>query len=276
MTKELLEWSRRRENGNPRCVEDLDEVQFADIMGSIAETHHLDRVVDTAFVGTEEADAERVPIDAIDEEKDRAMQDNADAYDDEQDLLERIPLPGDPTSERDRKMKWLALPRRARIAIRRLHRNFRHLPRNALLQMLRAARVPKEYIDAAKVHKCDVCTATKPPAPLKKVSPPKPYTFNHEVGVDVFEIKDAAGTFYDILNIVDYGTTLQQAGIVRVGDNNGVPSSSSCLEYFHKGWVRCYGWPKFVAVDRGTHNRGVFAQTSVSYTHLTLPTILLV
>ena len=114
----------------------------------------------------------------------------------EQYLLERIPLPGDPTGERDRKAKWLALPRRARIAIRRLHRNFRHLPRNALLQMLRAARVPKEYIDAAKVHKCDVCTATKPPAPLKKVSPPKPYTFNHEVGVDVLEIKDAAGTFY--------------------------------------------------------------------------------
>ena len=114
VTKELLEWSRRRENGNPRCVEDLDEVQFADIIGSIAETHHLDRVVDTAFVGTEEADAERIPIDAIEEEKDRAMQDNAEAYDDEQDLLERIPLPGDPTGERDRKTKWLALPRRAR------------------------------------------------------------------------------------------------------------------------------------------------------------------
>ena len=229
VTKELLEWSRRRENGNPRCVEDLDEVQFADIIGSIAESHHLDRVVDTAFVGTEEADAERVPIDAIDEEKDRAMQDNTEAYDDEQDLLERIPLPGDPTAEQDRKAKWLALPRRARIAIRRLHRNFRHLPRNALLQMLKAARAPKEYIDAAKAHKCDVCTATKPPAPLKKVSPPKPYTFNHEVGVDVFEIKDAAGTFYDILNIVDYGTTMQQAGIVRVGEHSGVPVSYTHL-----------------------------------------------
>ena len=28
-----------------------------------------------------------------------------------------------------------------------------------------------------------------------------------------------------------------------------------------KGWVRRFGWPKFVAVDRGTHNRGVFNQT---------------
>ena len=79
--------------------------------------------------------------------------------------------------------------------------------------------VPKEYIDAAKVHKCDVSVATT--APLKKVSLPKPYNFKHEVGVDVVEIKDVAGTFYDILNIVDYGTTMQQAGIVRVGEHNG-------------------------------------------------------
>jgi hypothetical protein len=127
------------------------------------------------------------------------------------------------------------------------------------VQLLRAARVPKEFIEAAKVHRCDV--STKPPTPLKKVAPPKPYVFNHEVGVDVVEVKDAAGTFYDILNIVDYGTTMQQAGIVRVGDNNGVPSSANCLDFFHRGWLRPYGWPKYCAVDRGTHNRGVFAQT---------------
>ena len=64
--------------------------------------------------------------------------------------------------------------------------------------MLRASRVPKEYIEAAKVHKCDVCVATKPPTPLKKVSPPKPYVFNHEVGADVVKVKDVVGTFYDI------------------------------------------------------------------------------
>ena len=75
------------------------------------------------------------------------------------------------------------------------------------------------------------------------------------------EIKDAAGTFYDILNVVDYGTTFEQAFIVRVADTNGVPSSSSCLEAFAKGWVRPFGWPKLVAADRGTHNRGVFAHT---------------
>jgi len=127
--------------------------------------------------------------------------------------------------------------------------------------MLRAAKVPKEFVDAAKSHRCDTCESNKPPPRTNKVAMPKPYTFNHEVGVDVLEVKDAAGTFYDILNVVDYGTTFQQAFVVREAETNGVPSSASCLDAFHKGWVRPYGWPRFVAADRGTHNRGVFNQT---------------
>ena len=234
----LVEWAREQDNGNPRSTDDLDETQFADIIGGIAESHHLDRCVDAAFVGTEEAKAEKSaskgPIDGIDDPRDESKPDDTRAFDDEQDLLDRIPLPGNPVTEQQRKMKWLSLPQRARIAVRRPHRNFRHLPKNALVQLLRAARVPKEFIEAAKVHRCDVCVSTKPPTPLKKVAPPKPYVFNHEVGVDVVEVKDAAGTFYDILNIVDYGTTMQQAGIVRVGDNNGVPSSANCLDFFHR------------------------------------------
>ena len=71
-------------------------------------------------------------------------------------------------------------------------------PKNAFVPLLRASRLPKEYKDAVKVHKCGVCVVTKPRTPLKKVSPPKPYIFNHEVEVDVVEVKDVAGTFYDI------------------------------------------------------------------------------
>jgi hypothetical protein len=48
---------------------------------------------------------------------------------------------------------------------------------------------------------------------------------------------------------------------VREAQTNGVPSSASCLEAITKGWVRPFGWPKMVALDRGTHNRGVFNQT---------------
>ena len=260
---ELTEWAKERDNGNPRCTDDLGEAQFADVLAGLAESHHLDKLVDAAFAGTEEAAAEAEPriIDGINGPEDRAVADPADAHDDEQDLLEKIPLPGNPQGEQARKKIWLSLPRRARITIRRLHRNFKHLPRNALVQMLRAAKAPKDFIEAAKSHRCDVCEATRPPVRTNKVARPKPYIFNHEIGVDVLEVKDAAGTFYDLLNVVDYGTTFQQAFIVREGSTNGVPSSSSCLDAFVRGWSRPFGWPKFLAADRGMHNRGVFGQT---------------
>ena len=77
---------------------------------------------------------------------------DTEAFDDEQDLLDKIPLPGNPVSEQQMKQKWLSLPRRGRIAVRRLHRKFRQLPKNAFVQLLRVARVPKELIEAAEVH----------------------------------------------------------------------------------------------------------------------------
>ena len=45
--------------------------------------------------------------------------------------------------EAERRKLWFGIPRRARVAIRRLHRNFKHLPKNALVQMLRAAKAFK-------------------------------------------------------------------------------------------------------------------------------------
>eukprot|EP00973_Karenia_brevis_P095289 12426664-Karenia_brevis.AAC.1 len=85
---------------------------------------------------------------------------------------------------------------------------------------------------------------------------PKPCEFNHEVGVDALDIKDTRGRLYNILNAADYGTTFQQAWIVREADVHGNPSSSSCLKAFVHGWTRWAGWPEKVACDRGTHNRG--------------------
>ena len=54
----------------------------------------------------------------------------------EADLLEQVPLPGHPEAEKERLTSWLRLPRRARVAIGRLHRNLRHRPKEALVQML--------------------------------------------------------------------------------------------------------------------------------------------
>ena len=123
----------------------------------------------------------------------------------EADLLEQMPLLGHPESKKERLAFWLRLPHRARVAMRRLHRNLRHLPKEALLQMLRAARAPQDYINAAKTFRCQGCDNTRPRPQTHNVSPPRPYTFNHEVGVDVFQIVDTVGVRHSIWNGVCVG-----------------------------------------------------------------------
>ena len=195
----------------------------------------------------------------LDSNADQAEDQDIDA---DAELLEEIPLPGHPSEERKRREQWLKLPRRARVAIRRLHRNLKHIPTPALVSMLKAAKAPIEYINAAREFKCNVCAQLKNPPQTHKVSPPRPYEFNFEVGVDVFEITDAVGTYYDILNCVCMGSTFNQAYIVRAGERNGTPSSSSCLRAFVNGWVKWAGWPRQMTCDRGLHNRGIFSSTA--------------
>ena len=188
-------------------------------------------------------------------------EDVLDLADQEADPLEQIPLPGHPESEKERLASWLRLLRRARVAIRRLHRNLRHLPREALVRMLRAALSPQDYINAAKSFRCQGCDNTKPRPQAHKVSPPRPYTFDHEVGVDVFEIVDSVCMRFSILNAVCMETTYDQALIVRESETLGSPSLHAYLRAFVHGWTRWAGWPGLVRCDRGTHNRGVFSST---------------
>ena len=91
--------------------------------------------------------------------------------------------------------------------------------------MLRAARAPQDCINAAKTFRCQGCDNAKSRPQSHKVSPPRPYTFNHAVGVDVFEIVDSVGMRFSILNAVCMGTTHDQAWIVGESENLGSPPS---------------------------------------------------
>ena len=51
----------------------------------------------------------------------------------------------------------------------------------------------KTFSSAAKTFRCWGCDDAKPRPQTHKVSPPRPSTFNHEVGVGVFEIVDSVG-----------------------------------------------------------------------------------
>ena len=85
---------------------------------------------------------------------------------------------------------------------------------------------------------------------------PSPYVFNETVGLDLFEIKDAADVRYQILHAICYGTTFQCGDVLGVYE--GVPSSSRCLRAFLQFWSCWAGMPTYLSVDRGLHNRGVF------------------
>ena len=103
----------------------------------------LETMCSGMFTGTEEDQAEQHDHGTIDEvQVDQDMEQGGVAREEadrEADLLDPMPLPCHPESEKARLASWLRLPRRARIAVRRLHRNLRHLPKEALVQMSRAA-----------------------------------------------------------------------------------------------------------------------------------------
>ena len=147
-------WAHERTPCIPRNVDDLETIEFADVLGSVAKDQHLTRCAQVCFMGTEENQAERHDQGSIDEVLgDQDMEEEGDAVeeaDGEADLLEQMPLPGHPETEKERRASWLRLPRRPLFAIRRLHRNLRHLLEEALVQMVRAAQYQccKDFFDS--------------------------------------------------------------------------------------------------------------------------------
>ena len=87
-----------------------------------------------------------------------------------------------------------------------------------MIHLLRAARVRSEFIEAVKLHRCTACEETSRKKPTHKTALPHNYPFNHSLGIDVFEIIDAGGSKFQVLNMTDLGTTFQLcevSGVVR-------------------------------------------------------------
>ena len=167
-------------------------------------------------------------------------------------------MPGVPEDERYRRREWLKLPKKARIAIRRLHTEFGHAPRTVLEQILRASKASADMRNAAKYFKCTACMNNAKLPQRSKTTLPKPYTFNHCVGVDVFELHDYEGARHSYFNVLCLGTKYQVVGYL--GTLTGPPTSEQCLDMFNSIWAVWAGYPKEVHADRGLHNRGQFAR----------------
>ena len=177
--------------------------------------------------------------------------------DHEDDLLDTLPLAGFPKDEAERRREWAKVPRKVRIAIRRLHNMMSHKPKEVLLQVLRGSGASDDMIRAAKAFRCPTCAVSQEIPKTHPVSAPPSYVFNKEVSIDVFEVQDSDRTKYQFLNMICVGTCYQVVALVRVGE--GQPTSAQCLKKFQRHWVQWAGWPESVSTDRGLHNRGAFA-----------------
>jgi len=240
-------------------MDDVLSWKFADWIGSWAKGDELNHQMGIAFVGDmhEETHEDDQQLDALWDSDDRAQTNPVEELISEETLIDEVDIPGLPQDEVERRRQWRKLPARVRIAVRRLHRQFGHVPRQAMIHLLRAARVRSEFIDAVKLHRCTACEETSRKKPTHKTALPHNYTFNQSLGIDVFGIVDAGGSKFQVLK-VDLGMTFQLCEIVRSGQ--GQPSSSECLKALQKRWFSWSGHPVNLMCDRGLHNRGVLSK----------------
>ena len=176
----------------PRSFDDVLSGNIMEWLSVYARDQATMALVASAFPGSIEE--ESVPLevfDTVEGEQDRAMMDVTENAIQQETELDEVDIPNLPIKEAERRAGWRSLPQKVRIAIRRLHRQFGHVPQKVLLNLLRSARVSKQYIDAVKYFRCVECEENAPRRTGHKTSLPNRYEFNYALGIDVLEILDA-------------------------------------------------------------------------------------
>ena len=157
--------------------------------------------------------------------------------------------------ERERKEKWLKIPREQRVAIRRLHQMMGHCSVQSLVRMLKSSMAEKSVIDAAQHFRCQSCEEMKSderPRTVRPTNPVHQIKFNDEMAANVFEVVDVKGDRHGILSMVDMATHYHVA--VRVSPGGTPPSI--CAEAINSSWLSWAGAPHVFVSDQGVHNRG--------------------
>ena len=244
----------------PRSFEDCLSKDFSDWLKLCAEDQAVMAPAATAFPAeavealTHDQDE---PFDFIENEEDVARVEPGEESIQQDTELDEVDAPGLPMLEAKRRQGWKKLPQRVRVVVRRLRRQFGHIPPKVLANLLRAARVDPEYIKGVKLLRCNECEESAPRRAAHKVSLPEKFVFNHSIGIDVFELLDAEGTKFQVLNMICLGTCFQLAEIVR--QSSGAPSSAKCLDALKRRWMTWAGHPTTLHCDRGLHNCGALA-----------------
>ena len=98
--------------------------------------------------------------------------------------------------------------------------------------------------------------------PLPSRSESRPCTFNHEVGINVFEISDSIDMCASTPGAVRMGVAYVQVRVEKKSDCSS-PSFRTRLQAFVCDWSRRAGWPRLVRYDRRTHDRDVFSSIPI-------------
>ena len=148
-----------------------------------------------------------------------------------------------------RRHEWLKVDPQLRKILRDLHVNFGHPTCSTLQRILRRQNAKPEAIKTAGLMSCDACGETIRRRRPKPVRLPNRYEFNRHILADTMFAKDATGTTYGFLNVVDDATGFQVVSCL--GEFRGVPAAQVILRHFTASWSSWAGLPTSMQVDRG-------------------------
>ena len=227
----MIDWSwNKMKSYMPKSADHIadEDEEFGTVLKLCYQKSDVHKLAKTCFVAEEIEDREDLREDinegAIDEPEDPEEGNEFLSPDEiarlkeiEEEMLAKIPLPGAPIQESETRKKWIKPLRKARLAIRKMHKEWGHLPRSVLKNILKIAKADESYIKAAEYLRCDDCEKNHKPKQTSKTAPPKPYMFNFEVGIEVLDLHDCEGNTYQFLNIVCQGTDFQMVIYLKKG-----------------------------------------------------------
>ena len=118
-----------------QTMDDVLSWKFADWIGSWAKEDELNHQMGIAFVGDmhEETQEDDEQLDALWDSGDRAQANPVEELISEETLIDEVEIPGLPQDQVERRRQWRKLPARVTIAVRRLHRQFGHVPKQTMI-----------------------------------------------------------------------------------------------------------------------------------------------
>ena len=157
-----------------------------------------------------------------------------------------LPSESDGDEGNQEEQKNLAkIPQAIKMAVKRLHENTGHRSNRRLARALTISGAPKEVIQAAKYHRCSVCSERKSPKARRPASLPTPKDVSDQVHVDIFESFDSRDQGFYIIHVIDYASRFQLAELLPN------KASSSVVAFFKKRWFPIFGSPRVLVADQG-------------------------